>query len=154
MSRCQSSGRLNLVELQAFQGLLTQLEFMSSRDSLPSVSAVSPLALAYLGDAVYELYMRSQLLMPLKRIRDYHQQVVDQVKAEQQADYVDVLLPYLSPVEHDILRRGRNASTRRHSRVDSQTYQKATAFEALLGYLYLHDQPRLFELLNQLSQPT
>lgn len=151
MSQCQDAGRPELSDFKAFEALVAQLKTMLDRDSVPPVAAVSPLALAYLGDAVYELYTRSRLLTPQKRIRDYHQLVVDQVKAEQQAHYVDVLLPCLTAAEQDILRRGRNASTRRHSRVDSRTYQKATAFEALVGYLYLHDPPRLFELLSQLS---
>lgn len=112
--------------------------------------SISPIALAYIGDAVFELYVRSQRLLPAKRIRDYHQQVVTQVNAEQQARYVDLLLPDLTESEKDILRRGRNATTGRNRRASGQDYQKATGFEALLGFLYLSDQPRLFHLLAKL----
>lgn len=115
------------------------------------ISAIPPVSLAYIGDAVYELFVRSRLLLPAKRIRDYHAQVVAQVKAEQQSCYVDILLPFLTDAEKDIVRRGRNATTGRQRRADAQHYQKATGFETLLGYLYLSDPLRLFSLLDQLS---
>ena len=115
------------------------------------LNAIAPISLAYIGDAVFELYVRSRLLMPFKRIRDYHQQVVSQVKAEQQSCYVDVLLPHLNEAEKDILRRGRNATTGRHRRAKGQDYQKATGLESLIGFLYLSDPHRLMTLLNQLE---
>ena len=65
------------------------------------VRQLSPLALAYLGDAVYELYMRSQYLFPPQRVQAYHRQVVDQVNADRQAEYVQSLLPHLTAEELD-----------------------------------------------------
>lgn len=115
------------------------------------LNALAPISLAYIGDAVFELYVRSRLLIPSKRIRDYHQQVVGQVKAEQQARYVDVLLPHLNTAEQDILRRGRNATTGRSRRAKGADYQKATGLEALVGFLYLSDTDRLISLLNRLE---
>ena len=115
------------------------------------LNALSPISLAYVGDAVFELYVRSRLLVPAKRIRDYHQQVVSQVKAEQQSRYVDALTPYLNDTEKDILRRGRNATTGRNRRAKGQTYQKATGLEALIGFLYLSDSVRLLSLLERLD---
>ncbi len=115
------------------------------------LNAIAPVSLAYIGDAVFEMYVRSRLLFPAKRIRDYHTQVVSQVKAEQQAYYADLLLPHLNDAEKDMLRRGRNATTGRQRRAAAQSYQKATGFEALIGFLYLSNQPRLFDLLNRLS---
>ncbi|MGB3672779.1 MAG: ribonuclease III domain-containing protein [Phormidesmis sp.] len=112
---------------------------------------LAPISLAYIGDAVFELYVRSQLLSPPKRIRDYHQQVVSKVKAEQQSRYVDILSKHLTDVEKDVLRRGRNATTGRHRRAKGADYQKATGLEALIGFLYLSDTPRLLELLSQLN---
>ncbi len=114
------------------------------------LNALAPVSLAYIGDAVFELYVRSRLLFPAQRIRDYHDQVVNRVKAEQQAQYVDILVPHLTDAEKDILRRGRNATSGRHRRAAAQNYQKATGFEALIGFLYLSDQFRLLNLLNQL----
>jgi ribonuclease-3 family protein len=54
-------------------------------------------------------------------------------------------------VEQDILRRGRNASPRGPKRLDAAIYQRATGFEAVIGYLYLTDPPRLEELLQRIS---
>ncbi|MEP0899920.1 ribonuclease III domain-containing protein [Nodosilinea sp. FACHB-13] len=119
--------------------------------TLEQVNALSPVALAYIGDAVYELFVRGSFLLPPKRIQAFHQQVVNQVRAEQQARQVQQLLPLLTAAEQDLLRRGRNASSRGPRRVDSQIYQQSTAFEALIGYLYLTDQNRLAELLNTIE---
>ena len=112
--------------------------------------SLSPLALAYIGDAVYELFVRSRLLLPPKQIRTYHRQVVEHVRAEQQAHYLECLRPYLTEAEVDILRRGRNAASNRKQRASIRDYQQATALEALIGYLYLTDPQRLLELLNHL----
>ena len=114
-------------------------------------SLIKPIALAYLGDAVFELYVRSRLLHPPKRIRDYHKQVVSKVNAESQASYVDRLTDYLTETEKDILRRGRNATTGKNRRAKGQDYQKATGLEALIGFLYISDPPRLLELLSHLK---
>ena len=119
--------------------------------STQQLKTVSPISLAYIGDAVFELYVRSLLLMPAKRIRDYHQQVVEQVKAEQQAQHLDAIMPYLTDAEKEVLRRGRNATTGRNRRGSVRDYQKSTGFEALVGFLYLSNQARLEELLQQLS---
>lgn len=111
---------------------------------------LSPLALAYVGDAVYELFVRSCYLLPSKRIRAYHQQVVHHVRAEQQCYYLELLKPYLSEAEETVARRGRNAASHRKQRASTHDYQQATALEALLGYLYLTDPQRLLELLGHL----
>ncbi|MGC1309473.1 MAG: ribonuclease III domain-containing protein [Phormidesmis sp.] len=125
----------------------TQPGYLSAKE----ISAIAPVSLAYIGDAVFELYVRSRLLLPAKRIRDYHQQVVAHVKAEQQAHYADILAPHLTETETDLLRRGRNATSGRHRRAAANHYQKSTGFEALIGFLYLSDRARLHYLLHQLD---
>lgn len=112
---------------------------------------LSPTALAYVGDAVYELYVRSRYLLPPKRLRTYHQLVVAQVRAETQALHLRSLTPYLNNTELEIVRRGRNAATKRPKRVDPETYQQATSLETLMGYLYLVDSQRLIQLLQKLE---
>ena len=131
------------------QQLAFQLE--AGKLSKAQLGMLPPISLAYIGDAVFELYVRSRLLLPAQRIRDYHDQVVNQVKAEQQSHHVDRLVPHLTDEEKDMLRRGRNATSGRHRRAAAHSYQKATGFEALIGFLYLSDQPRLLSLLNRLS---
>ncbi|MBD2329894.1 ribonuclease III [Alkalinema sp. FACHB-956] len=118
---------------------------------LRKVQSLSPAALAYLGDAVYELYIRQALLLPPQRIDTYHHRVVAQVRAEAQANYLQQLAPHLTEVEWDWVRRGRNAASSRHKRVDAQIYQQATGFEALIGYLYLAQPDRLEVLLSYLN---
>lgn len=115
------------------------------------IRLISPIALAYIGDAVYELYVRTHFLWPPQRINSYHQSVVAQVKAEQQALYLAQITPQLNEAEQNIVRRGRNASPKRHRRVSPDVYQQATGFETLMGYLYLVDGARLFELLQGLQ---
>lgn len=112
---------------------------------------LSPTSLAYLGDAVYELYVREQYLFPPRRTHRYHQQVVAQVRAERQAEQLHLIETDLTDEERDVIRRGRNATVRPPKRLDPKTYQEATGLEALIGYLYLTDSERLFELLSRFN---
>ena len=115
------------------------------------IERLSPIALAYIGDAVFELYVRTKFLMPPKRMADYHRQVVTQVRAESQANHLSTLLPYLSNWEKEILRRGRNACLTKPRRMARNTYKQATGLEALIGYLHLTNSQRLHELLAYLD---
>lgn len=124
--------------------------FVHLRLSEQQVNQLSPSALAYLGDAVYELYIRGLYLLPPQRQHDYHQKVVTQVRAETQAQHLRSLQPYLTPVEQETIRRGRNAASGRPKRVSAAIYQQATSLETLIGYLYLTDRDRLIYLLDKL----
>lgn len=119
--------------------------------STVQIQQLSPAALAYLGDAIYELYIRHYYLLPPKRIQSYHRQVVSQVRAESQAHHLRSLTPNLTPAELEIARRGRNAPTGHPKRVDPETYRQATSLETLIGYLYLTDPQRLAQLFTQLE---
>lgn len=112
---------------------------------------LSPAAWAYLGDAIYELYIRSWFLLPPKRLQLYCRQVVAQVRAEAQAHQVQLLQPHLSEKEQEILRRGRNTTSKGPKRVAPEIYQQATSLETLIGYLYLTNPERLSELFNYLK---
>jgi len=129
--------------------------FQSSIDSgrfkPQQVQQLSPAALAYLGDAVYELYVRTYYLMPPQRLQSYHKEVVAQVRAEAQANHLQTLQPYLTPAEQDVVRRGRNAAHRVPKRLAPEIYQQATSLETLLGYLYVTDPPRLAQLFAYLQ---
>ncbi|MCC5628763.1 ribonuclease III [Nostoc sphaeroides CHAB 2801] len=118
--------------------------------SLSQVQQISPTALAYLGDAIYELYVRMFYLLPLQRAGIYHRLVVEQVRAETQALHLRSLIPHLKDTELEIVRRGRNAATGRPKRLNPEIYQQATSLETLIGYLYLTDYQRLTELLQML----
>ncbi|WP_242043736.1 MULTISPECIES: ribonuclease III domain-containing protein [Cyanophyceae] len=129
---------------------------LSSPTSLPvltpdQVKQLSPAALAYIGDAVYELHVRLSYLMPPKRLQTYHSQVVAQVRAESQANHLRSLEPYLTTAELEISKRGRNAASNRPRRVALEVYQSATSLETLMGYLYLTDPQRLAQLFAKLD---
>jgi len=77
--------------------------------------------------------------------------VVAQVRAESQALHLRSLTPHLNNTELEIVRRGRNATTGRPKRVEPEIYQQATSLETLIGYLYLTNQGRLNQLLQELK---
>ncbi|BAZ13713.1 hypothetical protein NIES4071_55530 [Calothrix sp. NIES-4071] len=134
-----------------YHALKTACNKLPSQMSPFEVRQISPTALAYLGDAVYELYFRMYYLLPPQRVDSYHRSVVAQVRAEMQARHLQALAPELTDSELDIVRRGRNAATGRPKRVSAETYQQATSLETLVGYLYLTDEARLTELLHKIK---
>ncbi|MEL4897811.1 Mini-ribonuclease 3 [Crocosphaera sp. Alani8] len=125
-------------------------QVMMEAKDYENIDRLSPAFLAYIGDAVYELYVRTCYLLPPRKIGDYHDQVVAKVRAETQAKALQQLTPYLTTVEQDIVRRGRNAATSCPRRLKLEIYQQATSLETLIGYLYLQDTHRLNELLHTL----
>ncbi len=99
----------------------------------------SPLALAYIGDSILDLLVKTYYVKNSnKQTYKYHKDVCNIVKAVNQAQFVDSIIEELSEDEQDIYKRGRNATT--HSKAKNATmseYRKATGLEALFGYLYL-----------------
>lgn len=101
------------------------------------VRAVSPLALAFVGDGVYEMMVRERLVCLANRPpRELHRAAVSMVRAEAQAEAMEVLLPLLTEKETAVYKRGRNAHTARNS----EEYHRATGLETLFGYLYLNGE--------------
>jgi ribonuclease-3 family protein len=125
-----------------------------ARATPAEIERISPAAWAYLGDAVYELYIRSWYLMPPRRLQAYHELVVGQVRAETQARHLRSISPYLNSTELAIVKRGRNAAANRSKRADPEIYQQASSLETLIGYLYLTDPERLTEILELLELET
>ncbi len=112
---------------------------------------MGPLALAYLGDTVHDLFVRQYVLsLPNRRPHRLHQAATRYVSAKAQARVARALEPMLSEVEREMLRRGRNAkghAAPKHT--DVQDYRMSTGFECLIGYLFLS---RRYERLNELLQ--
>lgn len=99
---------------------------------------LSPLALAYLGDAVFELAVRTRIAATHPgRVRDLHERASNWVRAESQARMMHYLMDQLLEDEAAVVKRARNtkSSVPRNARVSD--YRYSTAFEALLGYLYV-----------------
>ena len=107
---------------------------------------LSPLALAFVGDGVYELMVRERLVCQANRpVNELHKQAVAMVRAEAQAATMDAILPRLTEEEAAVFRRGRNAHTAR----SGGDYHRATGLEALFGYLYLRGETdRIRELFE------
>ena len=118
-------------------------------------AAISSLGLAHLGDAVFELMVRSWLCLHGKAsARGLHKATVRYVAAPAQARAVEKVLPLLSEEEHDVFRRGRNTSPHRVPQNASRAeYQAATGLEALFGWLYLQGKTeRLNELFSVMME--
>lgn len=110
-----------------------------------------PLTLAYVGDAVYELFVRQRLLeLGHVRVNDLHRTAVRYVRARAQASALAELHPTLTEAEQDVVRRGRNAKGHAAPRgSDAAEYAASTGFETLIGFLYLGGQTeRLAEVLH------
>ena len=111
----------------------------------------SPLALAYLGDAVYELAIRTFVMNHGNtQVNKMHKKTAGLVKAEAQANFYKVLEEELTEEEKAVYRRGRNAKSETMAKhATMKDYRMATGFEALMGYLYLTEQmERMAELLG------
>lgn len=100
---------------------------------------LSPIRLAYVGDAVHDLYVRTRLIFSGEKARAMHQAAVQSVNASAQAQALSRVLNMLTETEGDIVRRGRNAHAHHGApkRVAAADYAQATGLEALLGFLYL-----------------
>ncbi|KLU67476.1 mini-ribonuclease 3 [Desulfosporosinus acididurans] len=102
---------------------------------------MNPLTLAYLGDAVYELWVRTHLLeLGNEKVKELHKQAISYVRAGAQAKVLQALFPELDDVERKVVLRGRNAKGGYPKNVDVVTYRYATAFESLVGYWQLSGQ--------------
>ena len=107
-------------------------------------AAYAPLTLAFVGDAVYELLVRTMLVQEAeRRPNELNRASSALARAKSQSDAMEAIEPCLTKEEYDIYRRGRNAKS--HTMAKNATvadYRRATGFEALVGYLYLSGQMR------------
>ncbi|MBQ0000486.1 MAG: ribonuclease III [Clostridiales bacterium] len=112
----------------------------------------SPLTLAYIGDAIYELVIRTILVKQGNApVNQLNSRATKLVKASAQSDIIKVIEESLTEEEHDVYRRGRNAHSGTMAKNATMgDYRRATGFEALMGYLYLKkDYGRMLELIRQ-----
>lgn len=111
-----------------------------------------PLLLAYLGDAVYELYLRRALLLKGdKPVQQLHREATSLSSAAGQARALQLIEPHLTEEEADIVRRGRNTKSRVPHNADMGQYRLATGLEALFGFLYLQGKTgRIDELFDMI----
>lgn len=118
---------------------------------MENLNQLSPLALAFMGDAIHTAYVRKCVLMGQKnKLNNYHETAKKFCNARHQKEVLEKILPILSEEEQDVVRRARNCHSKHSAKnFDEETYKKATAFEALIGFLYLsQNTQRLDEILK------
>lgn len=113
---------------------------------------MSNLVLAYLGDAVYELYVREFIINKgIAKVKDLQKESIKYVSANAQTAILESLIKkeFFTDGEIDIIKRGRNAHSHASKSTDIVTYKKATGFETLIGHLYMYDKNRLEEVMKE-----
>ena len=98
------------------------------------------LALAYLGDSIYEVYVRKYLLdKNIEKVNDLQKEATNYVSARSQGKFLFDMMEnnFFTDDELDIIKRGRNHKSRKAKHTDVSTYHNSTGFETLIGYLYL-----------------
>lgn len=115
------------------------------------IRTYSPLTLAYIGDAIYELVIRTILVEKGNtQVNKLHQRASRLVKASAQSAMIEKLKPCLTEEEMNVFKRGRNAKSFTMAKNATMSdYRRATGFEALMGYLYMTEQwDRMLELIK------
>jgi len=117
------------------------------------VNLINVITLAYIGDAVYEVYVREYLIRNgIAKVEDLQKEAVKYVSAKSQCKILTYLMDreVLTDIELDIVKRGRNYKRTSHPKnTDIITYKMSSGFEALIGYLYLNnDRERLTIIMN------
>lgn len=109
------------------------------------------LALAYIGDAYYELEVRKHLIKNgYTNVNILHNKAIKYTSSKSQALLIEYFINdnLLTEEELNVYKRGRNNSSSGRKNVDAKTYVMATGFESLIGYLYINNKDRLNEILN------
>ena len=118
------------------------------------INMLSPLTWAYVGDCIYELYIRTDLVNKTKlKPHKLHIETIKYVKAKAQADILKRIEENLTEKELEIVRRGRNAENHHLPKnADPADYMYSTAFEGLIGYLYLTKQDERLKEIFKMSK--
>ncbi len=144
----------NLI-MENYKEFIEKLEHkVTDNINVSDIQMLNPSLLAYIGDAVYELFVRTLLVSKGgSQAGKLHKKAVLFVKAKAQAEIIDKISEYLTEEERDIVKRGRNAKTTSMPKnVQISDYKYATGFEALLGYLYLNNHiDRLLQIMNHIA---
>lgn len=114
---------------------------------------LSPLALAFLGDAIHTAFVREKVLSGnINKLQNYHNLAKKFCNAKKQMQTLEKISNILSEDEEEIVRRARNAHSKHGAKnFDEETYKKATAFEALIGFLYLEKRQEKLEKILEIS---
>lgn len=128
------------------------MDFINREKEIEDVNMLSPLVWAYVGDSIYEAFIRTNLVNKSNaKPHKLHVESIKYVKAKAQAETLKKIKDILTEKEQEIVRRGRNTENHHIAKnADTADYSQSTAFEALIGYLYLTKQDeRLKEILKE-----
>jgi len=134
---------------------LHQLMMDNGKLLISDVKMLNPLVLAYVGDSVYDTFVRTLLVSGgYGQVKKLHKMSIEFVKAKAQAETLAKITEMLTADEQDIVRRGRNTkSSTIPKNADLTDYRYATGFEALIGFLYLTGQvDRLMEVIKMVVE--
>lgn len=106
---------------------------------------------AYLGDAVWELFIREKTILKTNNAKSLHQITTENVKTQTQSEHLHFLEQYLTDEEKELVRRARNLQIPVGRRNIQTEYRQATAFETLIGWWHKHNPERLNEILEILN---
>lgn len=129
-----------------------EFDILKNKFTIQEAKQLNPLVLAFIGDAIYEVFIRTQLVdknrsLPVHKL---HVKAISFVKAHAQSEFMKIIESQLTEEENNIFKRGRNAKSGSIPKnADVQEYKMATGFEALMGFLYITEQTeRLNYLFN------
>lgn len=133
-----------------------EFDLLKNKFSVNGARQLNPLVLAFVGDAIYEVFIRSYLVDNNRdmSVHKLHVKAISYVKARAQSNIIKELESILTEEEFTIFKRGRNSKSGTVPKnADLQEYRAATGFEALLGFLYLTEQnERLNEILTKVVE--
>lgn len=135
-----------------------ELDIGNKNLSVSDIRMYNPLVLAYIGDSVYDTFIRTMLVCGGSiQVNKLHKRAIKFVQAKAQAEITEELHDILTEEEQDIVRRGRNTkSSSVPKNADINDYRYATGFEALIGYLYLIGETKrlmeIFELISKMDR--
>lgn len=107
---------------------------------------------AYLGDCVWELFIRELIIKKTQKQDLMHKITTKFVNAQAQADILEFIMQFLNENELNIQKRGRNLKITINKKSNPKIHTLATSFEVLIGYWYLNDKNRLNEILNHIKE--
>lgn len=126
--------------------------FLGEKFTEKDLKQMNPLVLAYIGDAIYEIFIRTYIVSKNKEtcVNKLHKKTIEFVKAEAQSFFIREIQEYLNEEEIKVFKRGRNTKSNTSAKNASiQDYRMATGFEAVIGYLYLlNKDERLDEIMK------
>ncbi|RXM56987.1 Mini-ribonuclease 3 [Clostridium tetani] len=126
--------------------------FLGEEFTKQDLKQMNPLVLAYIGDAVYEIFIRTYIISKNKDtcVNKLHKKTIQFVKADAQSYFIREIQKYLNEEEIKVFKRGRNTKSNTSAKNASiQDYRMATGFETIIGYLYLlNEDERLEEIMK------